>query len=344
MKNGEIKVLLSIIIPAYNVAHFLKQTVYAIVKEMAFPEQVEVLIINDGSTDNTQEIIEQLKTEVQRNIVNSYQKTNGGLSDARNVGIKEARGEYVWFFDADDFIEEGSLSKILFLLKRQDIDLLSFGMRECYQDGRKEKVVNIDNKPSNIVIGGITYLSEYEIDYSSCVFVVRKEILIKNNLFFLKGVLSEDYEFNLRLYKYCNSITHIKDVFYNYMIRTGSLSRRANDDYFRFHHQSMCKILQNLYNFVAQTDNKDYSKALTKHITKIKLVVLGTLLKSILPMREKKMFYSKLRELDVLFLKDSGSVKKTLKQTVIVFLVNTKTYYFVMLLLSKMYDLRRLLK
>ncbi|MFJ1364962.1 glycosyltransferase family 2 protein [Capnocytophaga canimorsus] len=328
----------SVIIPVYNVEKYLPECIDSVLAQDF--SDYEVILVNDGSTDNSGNICDEYGKKYSN--IKVIHKENGGLSDSRNFGIKEAKGQYIWFFDADDIMEGGSLSKIMLLLKKQNIDLLSFGMREYYQDNGKEKIVNIANKPSNIIVNGVDYLSKYQIDYSSCIFIIRREVLIKNSLFFLKGVLSEDYEFHLRLYKYCNLITHTKDVFYNYIIRTGSLSRRANDDFFRFHHQSMIKILQNLYDFVEKINDFRYSKALVKHITKIKLIALGMLLKSVLPIKEKKEFYSKLQSLDVLSLQNSESVKKTFKQKIIVLLVNTKTYYFAMLLLSKIYNLKRI--
>lgn len=328
-------ILLSIIIPAYNVGVFLRETIDSIIKEVGDSKQIEILIVNDGSTDDTEQVIEQIRTENSNKIINHYSKENGGLSDARNFGICKALGEYVWCFDSDDIIEKKSISKIIPILKNQDIDLLSFEIREIYKDSRKTQVVNKKRKPTSIVVNGIKYLSDYTIDYSACAFIVRKNTLLKNNIFFLKGVLSEDYEFPLRIYKYCDKITHIDKIFYNYIIREGSLSRRNTQEYYLFHHKSMIKILQNLYGFIEQVNDKEYAKALEKHITKIKLVAIGTLLKSTLPFKRKKEYYTKFKKLDIFRLQEVNLVKKTIKQRLIVFLVMIKVYYFTMILLSK---------
>ena len=328
-------ILLSIIIPAYNAEPFLERTVNSIIKEINGSKQVEILIVDDGSTDNTASIIEKINLTNKEIIINNYFKENGGLSDTRNFGIYKALGKYIWFFDSDDSIEKNSISKIIAILKNQDIDLLSFEIRENYQDSRKIQIVNKKRKPTSFVVNGTKYLSDYNIDYSACTFIVRKDILLINNIFFLKGVLSEDYEFPLRLYKYCNKITHIDEVFYNYIIREGSLSRRKTEEYFLFHHESMIKLLQNLYQFIEQINDKKYAKALEKHITKIKLVAIGTLLKSTIPLKTKKEYYTKFKDLGIFRLQNVNLVKKTMKQRVIVFLVMIKMYYITMILLSK---------
>ena len=328
-------ILLSIIIPAYNAELFLERTVNSIIEEIEGSKQVEILIVNDGSTDDPASIIEKINLKNKEIIINSYFKENGGLSDARNFGICKALGKYIWFFDSDDIIEKNSISKIVTILKNQDIDLLSFEIKENYQDSGKIQVINKKEKPTSIVVNGTKYLSDYTIDYSACTFIVRKDIFLINNIFFLKGVLSEDYEFPLRLYKYCNKITHTNEIFYNYLIREGSLSRRKTEEYYLFHHESMIKILQNLYHFIEQINDKKYAKALEKHITKIKLVAIGTLLKSILPLERKKEYYIKFKNLDIFRLQNVSLVKKTMKQRVIVFLVMIKMYYVAMVLLSK---------
>ena len=329
------EILLSIIIPAYNAAAFLRRTIDFIIKDIGDAKQVELLIVNDGSTDNTKQVIEQIKLENSNIIINHYSKENGGLSDARNFGICKALGKYVWCFDSDDIIEKGSIFKILTKLKEQDIDLLSFEIRERYYDSGKIEVVNKENKPTAIILDGLNYLSDYNIDYSACAFIVRKSILLKNDVFFLKGVLSEDYEFPLRLYKYCAKITHIDEVFYNYIIKDGSLSRRNTQEYYLFYHKSMIKIVKNLYDFIERINDKEYAKALEKHITKIKLVAIGTLLKSKVFFKKKKEYYFRFKELGMFDLKASGLVKKTFKQKVIVFLVITRIYYITMLLFSR---------
>ena len=97
----------------------------------------------------------------------------------------------------------------------------------------------------------------------------------------------------------------------------------------------MIKIVKNLYDFIERINDKEYAKALEKHITKIKLVAIGTLLKSKVFFKKKKEYYFRFKELGMFDLKASGLVKKTFKQKVIVFLVITRIYYITMLLFSR---------
>lgn len=322
--------ILSIVIPTYNAENFIEATLNSMINQEFNPENVQFLIINDGSTDNTQYIVDDIILKNKKINIKIISKNNGGLSSARNLGIDNADGKYLWFFDSDDIMEDNCLHKILSKLKTTDIDLLSFGIRDIYTNS--ESLGNLKNKPTNIVVDGLTYISEYEIEHSACVFIVRKKLLTENEIYFLEGVLSEDFDFVLRLYYYCYKIMHINLVCYNYYVREGSLSRRRNDKYYIFHHESMLKIVYNLNN---SFDKKScYYKMVENYITRIKVIALINLLNSSLSFTLKKEYYNRFKAFDMLKLPIGFKKMLSFKQNLVLYLVYFNLYFPLMFIKS----------
>ena len=95
--------LISIVVPVYNVEKYLDRNLQSLVKQTY--KNIEIIIVNDGATDNSQKIIDKYQKKYPT-IIKSYQKKNGGLSDARNFGLAKAKGKYLAFIDSDDYIEK----------------------------------------------------------------------------------------------------------------------------------------------------------------------------------------------------------------------------------------------
>ena len=115
---SEIKV--SVIVPVYNVEKYVKRAVESIIKQNF--TDLEILLVNDGSTDNSLQEIN-LITEKYKN-VKVFTQENQGVSSARNLGIKKAQGDYICFLDADDYLEDGVLNKFYSLCKENDLDVI----------------------------------------------------------------------------------------------------------------------------------------------------------------------------------------------------------------------------
>lgn len=314
--------LLSFIIPAYNSGSFIIDTLDSICQEIRSSSQhpIEIVVVNDGSTDNTDEVVRKYISSNKDINIHLFYKENGGLSDARNFGIGKSKGEFIWFFDSDDLIEPKVLPSIVERLIENQLDLLSLGVREFFED--EDFITNMSNKPINKIVDGICYIQYYDIEHSACAYIIRRSLLVNNDIYFIKGVLSEDYDFNWRLYEKCRRISHLGDVAYRYIIRKGSLSRRNNKDYYRFHHESMVKILKHSNSYFSEINNSSYYKGLRPHFSQLKTIALITLLKSNLFYREKISYLSEMEAngiYDLCFYRGM-----TYKQKIIVFLVKSK--------------------
>ena len=120
------RMFLSIIIPIYNVEQYIEKCILSCERQNIEKSDYEIICINDGSTDRSEEIVKALKNNY-NNIVALSQK-NKGVSCARNLGLEKARGEYIWFVDGDDFVQENVLSDIKSILKGSNCKRLKIGV------------------------------------------------------------------------------------------------------------------------------------------------------------------------------------------------------------------------
>lgn len=123
--------MISIIIPVYNVEKYLKRCVESVCTQTM--EDLEILLVDDGSTDSSGELCEQLARQDRR--IRVIHKKNGGISDARNTGLKIAKGEYIGFVDSDDWIEPTMYEELLTAVKGSGALLATTGMNRFYESG-----------------------------------------------------------------------------------------------------------------------------------------------------------------------------------------------------------------
>ena len=128
---------LSIILPVYNVQNYLNQCLTSIVSQLT--EEVELIAINDGSTDNSLDILKEYSKKYTITIIC---QENKGLSEARNIGLNRAKGSFVWFVDSDDFIDSRSVERILAYTKEKNVDVTCLNTNLVSEDGNYIKTIN----------------------------------------------------------------------------------------------------------------------------------------------------------------------------------------------------------
>lgn len=175
---------LSIIIPAYNVEQYIEKCLISTQVQEVEKGAYEVLVIVDGAKDRSLEIAQNVARRY-TNIRVIYQE-NEGLSGARNNGLKAAIGEYVWFVDSDDWIEENCLTGIFQKLDGK-LDILQLQRRLTYDDEPKKKELSIIS--INDVITGVEVLTKYRLPAPAQFRIYRRSFLLDNDLWFYKGIL-----------------------------------------------------------------------------------------------------------------------------------------------------------
>lgn len=215
----------SFIVPVYNVAAYLRQCVDSIISQEA---SYEIILVNDGSTDESPVICDEYAM-LYPDKIRVIHKKNGGLSDARNAGIKIAQGNYLLFVDSDDYISETFLEEI----KQTDIDftadVIFLEIQKVFPDGRitphgnayqREHFLKQDKRD---VIGNLARLPKFP--GSACDKLVRRALFESNDLYFETGLLSEDIDWTIRLYLCAETFDHYSGSYYFYrQNREGSIS------------------------------------------------------------------------------------------------------------------------
>lgn len=240
--------ILSIIIPMYKVEQYIKKCLFSCLSQDIPYTEYEIICINDGSPDASAEIAGEIAK--QNNNIRIINQENQGLSVARNTGLKNARGEYVWFVDSDDWIEDNCLGRIISKLSN-NLDILQLQYRHVWLNPYATK----EFKPVLIegVKSGIELMIDGGLPVPAPFCIYRRDFLLKNDLHFVKGIFHEDSEFKPRAVYLAKRIMSDIKVSYNYYQRSsGSIMssfsvKRANDILF---------VNDNLYNFSLDIDKK----------------------------------------------------------------------------------------
>jgi glycosyltransferase involved in cell wall biosynthesis len=209
----------SIIIPVYNVENYLKACLDSVLNQDY--QSYEVILINDGSTDNSLDVCNYYASINPK--IKVVSKPNGGLSSARNEGLKIANGNYIWFIDSDDWIVEHSFSTLFHHLKNDSIEMLGFYSARFYED--IDKMEFPKNNKNIAICSGTDYLKEFEnFNPSACFYVYKKDFLQKNDFYFKEKLIHEDNYFNLMCFAQVQKIKKISDIFYIHRKRFNSIT------------------------------------------------------------------------------------------------------------------------
>ena len=222
MENIEV----SIIIPAYNVEKYIKRTLNSIINQKF--KFFELIVVNDGSTDNTKKIIEETlsNSTINYKLIN---KPNEGVSSARNRGIEHASGEYLFFLDGDDYITEDCIEKLYNALKNNKCDVAYTNYIKIKDNGEE---IDVIPKPDLPLTSTSEFLIELEltmaITFSFCQILYKKSILTENNLFFNPNIeYGEDTEFALKTLVHTKTIAYVNENLIFYLQRENSATKRA---------------------------------------------------------------------------------------------------------------------
>lgn len=212
----------SVIVPVYNVEKYLKQCLSSLVNQTL--DEIEIIVVNDGTKDNSQSIIDDFKKQNPNKII-SLIKENGGLSSARNYGLQYAQGEYIAFVDSDDFVDITMYEKMYSKAKEYNYDLVCCDFNEL----RNQKICPCSCKIDED-LKQKKKITEAMVDfYPSAWNKLYKHQLLKDyDMKFKVGVWFEDVEFIYRLLPYITSIGVVHEHFYQYVIREGSITSKID--------------------------------------------------------------------------------------------------------------------
>ncbi|UMQ41046.1 glycosyltransferase [Chryseobacterium sp. Y16C] len=218
MKNVPSKI--SIIVPVYNVENYLAKCLDSLVNQTY--QNIEILVVNDGSTDDSGKIINDFSVKFPEKIKSFYKK-NGGLSDARNVGIDNAIGDYIGFVDSDDYVLETMFEEMLGLAEKHSAEMVICNIQKVDERGNViQKLTQIPNMPEKIDLE--THFSVFsDISYFACNKLFKKELFETKR--FKQGISFEDIQLIPQLLLECKTIAQTQHFHYQYLERQNSISK-----------------------------------------------------------------------------------------------------------------------
>ena len=210
---------LSVIVPCYNVSTYVGKCLDSIIDNNI--DDMEIIAINDGSTDNTLSILKQYKQKYPK-LIKIIDEENSGLSMARNAGLKVAKGEYISFIDSDDYIEK-DMYKTMLKKANHSFDIVICGVNMVYPSYTKKISSGLNGDILNEESAKTVMNNWFTAIWNK---IFKKEIL--NNMKFKKGIWYEDVEFLYRLLPKITTVGVVDGYYYNYIQRMDSITYTYN--------------------------------------------------------------------------------------------------------------------
>lgn len=325
MKNEKI----SIIVPAYNSEKNIECCIKSIEKQTY--KNLEIIIINDGSKDNTRSICE--KMQKQYNNIILINQENAGVSASRNVGIDKATGKYIMFVDSDDFIEANTL-EVMLRYNEEEADLTIANYKKYYSENNIINNVSVEEKKYNKkeFLDYFWDLYYANLINSPCFRIYKKDIIKKNNINFnLNYELGEDLIFNLQYLDKCENIYILKEYLYNYRYSINSLTTKYRENYLEI----QMKLSEYIKEFLINNNayNSKNEKQMNKNICNIIISSIQSLFlpSSGLSRKEKRRIikrYLNLKEIELFDIVEYESNRlKFIKKIIVAKKTNTIIIY-----------------
>lgn len=244
---------LSIIIAAYNVELYIKKSIESCYDE-ELASSYEIIVVNDGSTDATQQIVESLSTTIPNlKIIN---KENEGLGAARNTGIEKAVGEYLWMMDGDDFIETPQLSFLLKEVENTKLDVYCMNYNITNKEGIAYNTAYPKEKMSE-VYQATAYYHKFKSNSYTWQYIFKKSIFKENQLLFKASINMQDSEILPKIIFYSKSVKYLDIIAYNYVQHPNSFTNDTNFSKRLRYFESIITVDQSLEAFKNKIRNKN---------------------------------------------------------------------------------------
>ena len=303
----------SIIVPVYNVEDYIEKCLDSICNQTF--EDFEVIVVNDGTKDNSGYFIDEFAKKDKR--IRSFKKRNGGLSSARNFGVKKARGAYILFVDSDDYIEKDLLKKLNTVIeKNKDLELIRFQINEVNEyTGITKK---LDSTVFDICSGeeGFVKLTTNSLLEPAWAYAYKSDFFKKYNFMYASGKLHEDFGLTPYIIVKAKKMCSIDYYGYNYLIRENSIMTSASED------KLIARANDTLYHFDNLLKWIDEDKGVSEDTKKVFRSFIANVLISksiIVPKAYLKFYIKELKKRNISKYLLSNNIPRLVKKLVIKF-------------------------
>lgn len=222
------KYKISFIVPLYNAEKYIGDCLDSILNSDLPHDIYEIVVIDDGSKDKGPDIVKHYQDKCKQ--ITLLSQSNQGQSVARNYGIKESKGEYIWCVDADDQMN-GSLKCVSdTLYAHQSLDILAWRLKQVKEDGTFVRHECIQRVPHNRILSGRDAIIYGYNPSSVCALAIRKQLMIDNELMFQTGITHQDVELSYRLFAAAKLVYFTSQVPYIYILHPNSTSQSRQNE------------------------------------------------------------------------------------------------------------------
>lgn len=255
--------MISVIVPVYNVEKYLRDCIDSIINQKY--QEIEIILVDDGSTDNSGNICDELEKEDSR--IKVIHKVNEGLGLARNSGLKVAKGEYVVFIDSDDIVEETLVQDLYDGIIENQVDTCIAGYKRVDEEGKilSEKILEFEKFYGKEVLRGILpRLIGSSVEKSDVIrmsvwnAIYSMKIIKENQILFPseREFISEDIIFDLEYYQYATGVAILTNTNYHYRLNSTSLTKSYRKDRF----EACKKLYQKELEKIRELNIQDFAK------------------------------------------------------------------------------------
>ena len=235
---------ISIIVPVYNTAKYIERCLDSLVNQ-SFKNDIEIIVINDGSTDNSDEVIQKYINEHQDvPEIKYYKKENTGIAETRNFGIEKSNSRYILFVDSDDYVDTQLIEKLNQYIEK-DVDLIKFKLQRVDENG--QVIEKVEGPVFEEITGEQAFEKMYSTDVlldSPCVYLIKKELFIENQFKFQR-TYHEDFGLIPLIILKAKIVVSTPYYLYSYVQAPDSITRNENYE----------KTLQKMEDALAHYDN-----------------------------------------------------------------------------------------
>ncbi|WP_394749410.1 glycosyltransferase [Spongiimicrobium salis] len=221
---------LSIIVPVFNVEAYLHRCLQSLLDQNLEEEDYEIIVVNDGTPDNSMDIVEQFSKKHTNIVV--FEQENKGLSGARNSGITLAKGKYVYFIDSDDYIASNTLHSVLSVMENNDLDILGFGTKTTTSLELLESTTTDFNAQDIEIQNGLDYIASHKYLNNVWWYFIKREFLLATEISFIEGVMLEDGIYTAELFSKAQKIAKINLDVYRYVQRETSIMHNKSEAHY----------------------------------------------------------------------------------------------------------------
>lgn len=224
--------LVSVIMPVYNVEDYLEESLNSIFNQKY--KNIELIAINDGSTDSSGSILKDNKNKHNLKSFRIYEQVNKGLSITRNVGLSMSTGEYVYFFDSDDLLDENTISDLVNFVKYRKVDIVRFNADVFFDKAYSDTSFSPSSYSKGNLISNTLYtrdefiLLQDSVPSSVCIYFYSSKLLKENKIFFYPDILHEDELFTPIVLFYSERIGYLDSAYFKRRYRHGSIMTTKN--------------------------------------------------------------------------------------------------------------------